>query len=80
MTIVYPIDDTKNPHWQALVKHCEHKILPDNNLEWFLIELKIVLGKYNGKMVIDEPHPLKWIKSLDFETEEDLIFFKLTFN
>ncbi len=82
MSVVFYIHNTNDSHWQALVKQCQH--LEDNDdleLMKFITGLAVLLDKFNGDLVIDESrNTSKWIDSIEFDTEEDLVFFKLTFN
>lgn len=81
MSVTYFVDDTKNQYWSALVRHCKH--ITDSNdtdFEYYIDEIRNVLKRYNSIIIIDEKSTTKWIESLIFGTEEDLILFKLTFN
>ncbi len=45
-----------------------------------VIELADYLIEYHGKMIIDEnDRALGWLDSLEFDSGEDLMYFKLKF-
>jgi len=74
--IRYYIKTPDDPHWDSLWEEIE-KDGPITHP----FDIDSYLKKYNGK-VYDDPfyRMLKVVQGIEFETEEDLTYFKLKFN
>jgi hypothetical protein len=86
ITYLDPSNPGDNIHWRSFSKYCSGKFGYKENLCYDISELLStfdkVLGEFNGKIIYPNKNPeSEWVMDhLEFETEEDLLFFKLKFN
>lgn len=85
-TELYPPKSGSWRHWQCFSKYCFDKVGRNQdgvyeNRVYFRITGD-VLSEFNGKIIWPNKDPdSTWsLDHLEFETEEDLVIFKLKFN
>ena len=76
MTVFYHINEPTDTHWYALTKKCEIDYI---DWEDYNKRLDTILSRFNATL-IREHHDEMWLSGIEFDNEEDLVFFKLTFN
>lgn len=73
----YDLKFPGDPHWDALWKHIEHQ----NGAVCHSKNIDVFLALYNGKSYcFPKNSGIKIIHGIEFDTEEDLIYFKLKFS
>ena len=67
-----------DPHWDALWN--EILVHEDGKIE-YPYDIDSYLRRYRGRTYIDQQFTeLKVVQGIEFDTEEDLVYFKLKFN
>lgn len=86
MPVLYIIYDITDCHWLSLYSRVMSSYTANFNNEFevdeYVDRLNQALSMVRGIIVKTrngEEHPL-WVKGIEFEREEDLLAFKLTFN
>jgi len=76
MTVIYYINEPSDTHWSALTKKCEIEYIDWEN---YNKKLDSILLRFRATLVRKNMNDM-WLSGIEFETEEDLVLFKLTFN
>jgi hypothetical protein len=87
MSVFYPVQSAEDTHWGAfidVVQGTELLIHTDWEFQQYIKKLNNLLSNMRGEIILktaaEEDTTDMWITGIMFETEEDLMVFKLTFN